>query len=138
MRFAEHVHYHSLVSLSTRSAVIAADCIVLIVTWAKTLGTYRESRRLHRGSSLAGLILRDGEQVFQGDAHTLSCQLFAQVLYILCERSHTDTTKKLTLTQFRMLLVCHVCQIVDDILVRHLSSYPDLSHSHSNLAFHQL
>ncbi len=51
----------SLVSLTTRIAVIVGDVLVLAVTWMKTAHVYREARRLNLKSPLVTMILRDGK-----------------------------------------------------------------------------
>lgn len=61
------VSIHSLterwlaVSLISRGAVIIADIIVLTVTLAKTLGTFREARRLSFQVPLVEILVRDGQ-----------------------------------------------------------------------------
>ena len=50
-----------LVSLTTRIVVIIGDVLVLLVTWLKTVQSYRESRRLGVKAPLATLMFRDGE-----------------------------------------------------------------------------
>ena len=45
----------------TRAAVIIADIIVLGVTLAKTLSTYREAKRLGLSVPLVEIMVRDGQ-----------------------------------------------------------------------------
>ena len=49
------------VLFTTRGAVIAADVIVLLVTWQKTVGIVRQSACLKEQMPLTEVLLRDGE-----------------------------------------------------------------------------
>ena len=51
-----------VVALVTRVTVIIGDVLVLLVTWSKSLQSYRESRRLGIKAPLATLLFCDGEQ----------------------------------------------------------------------------
>ncbi|KAI0809274.1 hypothetical protein BC629DRAFT_1106994 [Irpex lacteus] len=51
-------------ALSTRSVVISADIIVILVTWLKTGRTYREARQQKVVAPLSRLLLRDGTIYF--------------------------------------------------------------------------
>lgn len=48
------------VAVATRLAVIVADALVIVLTWIKTWGTYREALRHGFSVPLASLLLRDG------------------------------------------------------------------------------
>lgn len=54
------------VALCTRSVVIIADIIVILVTWLKTGRAYREARRQKVNAPLSRLLLRDGQSRYQG------------------------------------------------------------------------
>lgn len=62
------------VLFTTRSAVIAADVIVLLVTWQKTFGIIRQSKHLKERMPLTEVLLRDGEIIstFHGDLWQLN------------------------------------------------------------------
>ena len=49
-----------IVSLVARMAVIVADIIVLVATWYRAVGTFRDSRRLGIKVPLYEILLRDG------------------------------------------------------------------------------
>lgn len=49
---------------TTRASLIAADLIVLVLTWIRTFSQLRESWRLKLPSSVSGLLLRDGTCFF--------------------------------------------------------------------------
>ena len=51
-----------IVSLGTQIAVVAADVIVLAVSWRKALGTVREAARLNIKTPLSMVLIRDGER----------------------------------------------------------------------------
>ena len=51
-----------IVSLGTQIAVVAADVIVLAVSWRKALGTVREASRLNIKTPLSMVLIRDGER----------------------------------------------------------------------------
>ncbi|KAI0074320.1 hypothetical protein K474DRAFT_1774105 [Panus rudis PR-1116 ss-1] len=52
------------VAATTNSLVLASDAILLVLTWAKTLQTWRTSRGVNTGAPLASLLLRDGTVYF--------------------------------------------------------------------------
>lgn len=52
-------------SLSNRLAVIAADVLVLIMTWIKTAGTRKEARNANIRTPCMTLLIRDGEPQYQ-------------------------------------------------------------------------
>ena len=51
-----------IVSLGPQIAVVAADVIVLAVSWRKALGTVREASRLNIKTPLSMVLIRDGER----------------------------------------------------------------------------
>ncbi|KAI0705217.1 hypothetical protein BC835DRAFT_1459262 [Cytidiella melzeri] len=51
-------------SFSTRGSVILADVIVLAVTWAKAIGTFRQASRLNVKVPLSEILIRDGTLFF--------------------------------------------------------------------------
>ena len=46
--------------LFTRSGAIAADVLVLIVTWTRTVQNWWQLRQMPVGTSVSTLLLRDG------------------------------------------------------------------------------
>jgi hypothetical protein len=52
-----------VVAYLTCAAAIGSEVIVLILTWIKTYGQWRESRRLKMPVSLSTLLLRDGKKM---------------------------------------------------------------------------
>lgn len=46
--------------LFTRSSVIAADALVLVVTWTKTFKHWKQLHQMSLGASISTLLLRDG------------------------------------------------------------------------------
>ncbi|OCH87695.1 hypothetical protein OBBRIDRAFT_837171 [Obba rivulosa] len=53
-----------LVAVATRTSVIAADILILFVTWSKTYGTLRNARRSDIKVPISTLLLRDGTLYF--------------------------------------------------------------------------
>lgn len=49
------------VALATRIALILANMLMLVLTWAKTFRLKREAMRLNMKMPLSTLLLRDGE-----------------------------------------------------------------------------
>ncbi|OCH85336.1 hypothetical protein OBBRIDRAFT_740048, partial [Obba rivulosa] len=49
------------VAIGTRMCVIAADALVLLVTWTKTYATHREAVRNNIQTPVTALLLKDGE-----------------------------------------------------------------------------
>lgn len=78
----------SSVSIASRVPVIAADIIVLFVTWMKTAKQARHASLLQMGVSLSETLLRDGtvpKLLYQTFAHNL----LYQGAYISCKLSLT-------------------------------------------------
>ena len=48
----------------TRSGAIAADALVLILTWTRTFLQWRQLRRVGIRHSISALLLRDGTPIF--------------------------------------------------------------------------
>ena len=71
-------------SLLPRLSVIVADLAVLIATWVRTAGIYREASRVKLRVPLVAMLLRDGERL-----PLLSCKLALThgsqgTVYFLC------------------------------------------------------
>ena len=52
---------YSPVSTTAKAATIAADAILIALTWIKTYGIHKESSKLGIRTPLATLVLRDGQ-----------------------------------------------------------------------------
>ncbi len=78
------------VLFTTRSAVIAADVIVLLVTWQKTFGIIRQSKQLKERMPLSEVLLRDGEMVsiFTRNTEDLNILLCARNRVLRVSTSH--------------------------------------------------
>lgn len=55
--------YVHLVLYLTRCSLIIADIIVLVLMWIKSFEQFKEMRRLKLGSSISGVLLRDGKHI---------------------------------------------------------------------------
>lgn len=74
-----------LVTMSTRGALVLADAIVLVVTWVKTFGHWREAQRLNLRVSISTCLLRDGNPPFRFVFHRfLTLRLPGQVHGTFC------------------------------------------------------
>ncbi|OCH91746.1 hypothetical protein OBBRIDRAFT_774647 [Obba rivulosa] len=51
-------------TISTRISMILADILILLITWAKTYGAYRNAQRNNVEAPLLGLLLKDGTVYF--------------------------------------------------------------------------
>ncbi|KAI0821878.1 hypothetical protein BC628DRAFT_1328565 [Trametes gibbosa] len=56
---ALYTHYVGTVGITSRAAGLVIDATVLVLTWARTIGMKRESRRLGLHTPLVTLLLRD-------------------------------------------------------------------------------
>ena len=54
----------SPVLLLTRGSAIAVDVAVVILTWIKTYGHWRQLRQLHINVSVTDILIRDGMKCF--------------------------------------------------------------------------
>ena len=61
--FDDNNHTNLLVAYVTRSSLVAADLIVLVLTWTKTFGSWKEARRLNVELSVSTCLLRDGKSL---------------------------------------------------------------------------
>ena len=59
--FAEKNHTKLTVTYVTRGSMVAADLIVLVLTWIKTFRNWNEARRLNVELSVSTCLLRDGK-----------------------------------------------------------------------------
>lgn len=64
------------VTRGTRASAIAADGLVLVLTWLKTWRLAREARRLHMEVSYTTLLLRDGTSPERGRRRSISDQRY--------------------------------------------------------------
>lgn len=110
----------SIVTLVTRSAVIAADALVLVLTWMKTFKNSREARQLGIKSPLPSLLLRDGWFFFYYYDHTMILisidrdYIFLVSLLKRCPGSFRDRIYLID----RALLAMNVAQILIQSIVR--------------------
>ncbi|OCH84964.1 hypothetical protein OBBRIDRAFT_839315 [Obba rivulosa] len=61
---SEDLHRTSALTIAARTCLIAADAIVLVVTWVKTYWTMRAARSSGSKAPLADMLLRDGTLYF--------------------------------------------------------------------------
>lgn len=66
------VYMHAVLYF-TRSSLIAADIVVLALTWVKSFEQFREMQRLKLklGSSISAVLLRDGMHTFLKHVYAL-------------------------------------------------------------------
>lgn len=64
----------AIVTRATRSCVIAADGLILLLTLVKTLGHQREASRLRMKVPLTSLLIRDGRSHCHQRVYSISNQ----------------------------------------------------------------
>ena len=60
-----------LVLFATRAAVIAADVLVLLITWQKTWDIVRQSADLEERMALSEVLLRDGQSEYRHSCNSM-------------------------------------------------------------------
>ena len=59
----DHILTYQIVAIATRVSLIAADIIVIIVTWRKIFRHTQEAQGVAAESNVSDVLLRDGELV---------------------------------------------------------------------------
>ncbi|KAI0769544.1 hypothetical protein BC629DRAFT_790526 [Irpex lacteus] len=86
----ESTRINLLLSLISRISVIAADILVLVVTWMKTARSYSEARRLKIETPLSMMLIRDGTLYFVILLMVNVLQVFGQNIPILFSLNITE------------------------------------------------
>ena len=71
-----------LVLFATRAAVIAADVLVLLITWQKTWDIVRQSADLEERMALSEVLLRDGQSLYRHFCNSMLISLTGTVFFL--------------------------------------------------------